>query len=406
MKMKDVIRLTGLTDRAVRLYIDSGLIAPEITENHAGRKNIEFSESDVALLRNVALLRKAGFAIAEIKTLLSDSENARSVVDAFIENGDKEIENKAEIIAKLKGIRSDKEITLETVCDALSATVSAAKVPDEDMMHSARDESDRKFAVVASLVFIVLPLLAYAGVNVINKLQFRYSHFTAKDFLWNFIFCFGWFMIFVMGVASFLLCRKKFSFSKGRKRRKTASEILILCCFALLVPSAITSVFAIGFVPTVYSQTTDVADYLILDSHVEDVYGEEIRSVFPEKIPESAGKKSDGWVDSYPYTTRYYYMYQATIDDSFDLFAEWTLTEDEFLKAVDDAPDNYVHSEHKGEWNCFYYTDTEQVLEENLVGSHYLFLIFAYNEQTKSVRYIASYAIDSQNPPYYQTVEW
>lgn len=404
MKIKTVTEITGLTDRAVRLYIDSGLIAPEITENHAGRKNIEFSESDVALLKKIALLRKAGFSIADIRVLLTDETQARFVVSAFIENTETEIENKAEIVARLKSIEADSAINADTVCEALSATVSAAKVPDEDMMHSARDESDRKFAVVASLIFTILPILVYAGVNLIIKLQFRYSHFTAKDFLWNFIFCFGWFLIMVMGVVSFLLCRKKFSFSKGRKRRKTASEILILCCFALIVPSLLTSVFAIGFVPTVYSQTTDVADYLNLDSTVEDVYGEEIRRIFPEKIPESAGKKGDGWVDSYPYTTRYYYMYQSAIDHSFDIFAEWSLSENEFLQAVDDAPDNYVHSENKGEWNCFYYIDTEQEVEAD--QTYYWFLIFAYNEQTRSVRYIASYAIDSQNAPYYQTVEW
>lgn len=404
MKIKTVTEITGLTDRAVRLYIDSGLIAPEITENHAGRKNIEFSESDVALLKKIALLRKAGFSIADIRALLTDETQARCVVSAFIENTETEIENKAEIVARLKSIEADSAINADTVCEALSATVSAAKVPDEDMMHSARDESDRKFAVVASLIFTILPILVYAGVNLINKMQFRYSHFTAKDFLWNFIFCFGWFLIMVMGVVSFLLCRKKFSFSKGRKRRKTASEILILCCFALIVPSLLTSVFAIGFVPTVYSQTTDVADYLILDSTVEDVYGEEIRSIFPEKIPESAGKKGDGWVDSFPYTTRYYYMYQSAIDHSFDIFAEWSLPENDFLQAVDDAPDNYVHSENKGEWNCFYYIDTEQEVEAD--QTYYWFLIFAYNEQTRTVRYIASYAIDSQNAPYYQTVEW
>lgn len=406
MKMKDVIRLTGLTDRAVRLYIENGLIVPDISENYAGRKNIEFSEKDVELLQNVALLRKAGFTIAEIKTILTDSANARCVVEAFIQNSETEIENKTEIIARLKGISADEEITVLTVCEALSSSVSAVKVPDEDMMHSAKDETERKLAVVFSSVLIALPVLVYAGVNVINKLQFRFSELTAKDFLWNFIFCFGWFLIFVMALVSLLLCVKKYSFSKGRKRRKTASEILILCCVALVIPSALSSVFAVGFVPTVYSQTNDADNYLLLDRHVENVYGDEIKQLFPEEIPESAGKTGDGWTDAYPYTTRYYYMYQAAIDDSFDLFAEWTLTEDEFAEAVDGAPSNYVHSEYKGGWNCFYYKDTEQVLEDGLEGSYYWFLIFAYNEQTSTVRYIASYAIDSVSGPYYLTVEW
>ena len=209
MKIKTVTEKTGLTDRAIRLYIDNGLIAPDISENHAGRKNIEFSDRDVSLLNKIALLRKAGFSITDIKTLLSDETQARSVVDSFIESADKEIENKAEIVARLKSIDADKIINADTVCEALSASVSCVKVPDEDMMHSARDESDRKFSVVLSVVFMVLPFLVYAGVNIINKLQFRYSHFTGKDYLWSFILCFGWFLIFVMGVVSFLLCRTR-----------------------------------------------------------------------------------------------------------------------------------------------------------------------------------------------------
>lgn len=403
MKIKTVMEITGLTDRAIRLYIDNGLVAPDISENHAGRKNIEFSDRDVSLLNNIALLRKAGFSISDIKTLLTDKTQARSVVDSFIESADKEIENKAEIVARLKSIDAEKTINADTVCQALSASVSSVKMPDEDMMHSARDESDRKFAVVISAVFMVLPFFVYAGINIINKLQFRYSHFTGNDYLWSFILCFGWFLIFVMGVVSFLLCRKKYSFSKGRKRRKTASEILILFCVALVVPSILPSIFAVGF-PTVYSQTTDIADYLILDNSVEEAYGKDIRRIFPDKIPDSASKRNSDKMGGYPYSTRYYYMYESTFDHSFDLFAEWTLPENEFLKAVDDVPDDFVHSEYKGAWNCLYYIDTEQDFEES--GTYYWFLIFAYNEQTQSVRYIASYAIDSQNGPYYMTVEW
>ena len=42
MKMKEVTEKTGLTDRAVRLYIDEGLALPNIEESYSGRKNIDF----------------------------------------------------------------------------------------------------------------------------------------------------------------------------------------------------------------------------------------------------------------------------------------------------------------------------------------------------------------------------
>ena len=42
MKIKEVIEKTGLTDRAVRLYIDEGLTSPSIEESYNGRKSIDF----------------------------------------------------------------------------------------------------------------------------------------------------------------------------------------------------------------------------------------------------------------------------------------------------------------------------------------------------------------------------
>lgn len=42
MKIKAVCEETGLTDRAVRYYIDEGLIRPEFTENYIGRRSYDF----------------------------------------------------------------------------------------------------------------------------------------------------------------------------------------------------------------------------------------------------------------------------------------------------------------------------------------------------------------------------
>ena len=47
MKIKQVIKETGLTDRAIRLYIEKDLVKPEYDENYNGRKSINFSENEV-----------------------------------------------------------------------------------------------------------------------------------------------------------------------------------------------------------------------------------------------------------------------------------------------------------------------------------------------------------------------
>ena len=40
MKIKDVITETGLTDRAIRLYIENSLVSPSCSENYAGRNAV------------------------------------------------------------------------------------------------------------------------------------------------------------------------------------------------------------------------------------------------------------------------------------------------------------------------------------------------------------------------------
>ena len=129
MKMKAVTELTGLTDRAVRLYIDNGLIKPDISENYAGRKNIEFSDNDVDRLKNIAVLRKAGFPISDIGLLISDSSQTRRIIDSFIECNEKEIENKREIISRLRSIGSEQDISVETVCQALRHRSARKRFP-------------------------------------------------------------------------------------------------------------------------------------------------------------------------------------------------------------------------------------------------------------------------------------
>ena len=61
MKMKEACKYTGLTDKAIRLYIERQLIFPSYTENYMGRKSFNFSETDVEELKMIATLRKYDF---------------------------------------------------------------------------------------------------------------------------------------------------------------------------------------------------------------------------------------------------------------------------------------------------------------------------------------------------------
>ncbi len=75
MKMKEVLLQTGLTDRAVRLYIENGLLTPNNEKSYSGRNSYDFTEEDVAVLQQIALLRKAEFSPEQIKLLQQGGED-------------------------------------------------------------------------------------------------------------------------------------------------------------------------------------------------------------------------------------------------------------------------------------------------------------------------------------------
>lgn len=88
MKMKEVCVKTCLSERAVRLYVKEELIKPTIVEN-LHRNEYFFSEEDVARLKNIAVLRNAGFGIADIRHMQNHEED----IPAFIEERKRMLED-------------------------------------------------------------------------------------------------------------------------------------------------------------------------------------------------------------------------------------------------------------------------------------------------------------------------
>ncbi len=68
MKISEVCRRTGLTERTVRYYEEEGFISPETTVS-GGRTYRNYGEQDISTLETVASLRKLLFSIDEIKQM-------------------------------------------------------------------------------------------------------------------------------------------------------------------------------------------------------------------------------------------------------------------------------------------------------------------------------------------------
>lgn len=82
MKIKEICKRTGLTERTVRYYVEEGLIdPPSIVRN--GREYREYSEQDVEQLLTIAALRKLFFTIDEIKDMQRQPERITEVLSAY-----------------------------------------------------------------------------------------------------------------------------------------------------------------------------------------------------------------------------------------------------------------------------------------------------------------------------------
>ena len=78
MKLKEVCERTGLTKRTIRFYEEKELLSPQKTYKN-GREYRDYSEDDVARLKDIATLRRARFTIQEIKQMEMKEEAKRQI---------------------------------------------------------------------------------------------------------------------------------------------------------------------------------------------------------------------------------------------------------------------------------------------------------------------------------------
>jgi len=406
MKIKEVIEKTKLTDRAIRLYIDSGLVSPGIEENYSGRKNIDFSENDVERLNQIALLRKAGFSISDIKEIISDDEKIEAIVTKFIEESEQEIKSKSEVVEKLKTISFDEKVSLKNLCEKLSGTVQDTEVPVEDLNTPRVYKITRKFFKIWGLVGFIFSVVSIVAVFILDFSFFGYKFPSVITILATPVLC-CFFFIFVvpMFFGVYKLNKGPCSPKGDRGADIYSSVILSVIATILFVPSlflSCLSCFMLG-----ESQTTNPKHYLEVDDAVEDEMNI-VLEVFPGRIPSSA-RTSEGFSDS----TKYYYYCENSFSLNYIIVAEWELPDEEYLQAKEKAKKDKTYiTKEKGDWVCLYFgyyshaSHLKEIIETTQPYRN--FLIFAYNDKENKVRYIASerHSDEEIKEPYHISLDW
>ena len=125
-KMKEVCQMTGLTEKAIRIYMDQKLVEPKIEEG-VHRKSYFFSENDIERLKDIATLRNAGFSIAEIKQMQDNPEQLSILIEERKELLAGEILQKLAVQDALKNLTIEEHVDVAKLADAIEPRSAYAK---------------------------------------------------------------------------------------------------------------------------------------------------------------------------------------------------------------------------------------------------------------------------------------
>ena len=146
MKIKEVIAATGLTDRAIRLYIGNGLVVPENQKTYTGRNNYNFTQADVDCLEQIAILRKADFSLEQIKALKQGGESAREVLLEYLSEKQESVIVGQKIVEALKDFPEWESVTMENICTKIKEGIEKTPLPNADQ-NATKGEQIEKWLV-------------------------------------------------------------------------------------------------------------------------------------------------------------------------------------------------------------------------------------------------------------------
>ena len=161
MRIKEVCERTGLTDRAIRVYMESGLISPKQEYNYMGRRSISFCEEDIRVLEDVATLRQAGFSIADILELQTSPEHIPEIVACHRQRLTEEMETKQRILDTLLKYDVDRYGDYHMLATVIRYSASSKNIPKEDFGMNLKDVKNmmrKRIPALVSLLLLVLSL--------------------------------------------------------------------------------------------------------------------------------------------------------------------------------------------------------------------------------------------------------
>lgn len=166
------------------------------------------------------------------------------------------------------------------------------------------------------------------------------------------------------------------------------------------------------------SETTDFKNYRDFDAKCCVNRNDIFQELFPnwpnffKNVKQGDGSYKTVYLDSH-----YYYHYHRGLDYTYDIYAEWPLNEAQFAEEISrvtvlfegvvvNKKYNYEHVEmEKGDFNCLIMYNGDEPFTQ--ATDSYQYIIFAYNEKSKIVRYIFCDSLENgADQPFYLSLDW
>lgn len=197
---------------------------------------------------------------------------------------------------------------------------------------------------------------------------------------------------------------------KTQKRKKVLTvfkNIILTVLFILyLLIGFILEIFITA--PFSYSETDDMHNYLQLDPICFANRDVNLHKLFPS-MPALSAYEPDyysPWTGHKTAdTAHYYYRFIEFIDYTYDVYAEWTLPDDQFEKEVDRVRSEFEDYDIRkwGDYTCLFIDGYKKVPPED----NYYYVIFAYNQTNNTVRYIYANSLENgADQPYFLQLDW
>lgn len=396
MKIKTVCELTELSDRTIRYYIEERLISPAYTENYLGRRSFDFSKADIQQLQDIAILRKFGFSIAEIKRMLLEPAQIIPIVKVLKKRKQLVIDEESALIQALSQLDQNRNYTVNELAAQLSTPVANEPLPVEDFPLNVGKMISNFFKSLLLGIITWLPVILSVLVVINSIHDLAYPVFNFKVFV---------VVLVSLSPTILMLCLPKNTIRFPWLT--VARRILIVLCI-LSVP--VSTLSSIGIF--LHSETSDIRNYRRFDIDClanRAPFFQDLFPLWPHYFVNE--EQSDGSWETVYLDAHYLYRNLPALDYTYDIYAEWPLEKTEFDKEVSRVQALYENNTkkydivHKGNYTCFFAYDGDPPFQE--VTDSYTYYIFAYDETNLIVRYIMCDSLENgADQPFYLSLDW